>query len=66
MSWQPEVVSLAAPLRHNASSLMINVSMTTDAPLAEAARRLAPRLEELARRVESALSLQQTARGERP
>jgi DNA-binding IclR family transcriptional regulator len=64
VSWQPEVVSLATPIHYGASCLMINVSMTTDAPLAEAARQLSPRLEELARQIQSTLSAHQITRGE--
>ena len=43
-SWQPEVVALAAPLRTVAGTYALNVSVSTNEPIAAAVRQLSPRL----------------------
>jgi DNA-binding IclR family transcriptional regulator len=55
-SWLPEVVALAAPVRHASMPLVLNVSVTTSEPVAEVLTRLAPILRETLARVEAGLA----------
>lgn len=54
-AWQPEVVALATPLRAGAAPLVLNISVSTTEPMARVARELAPKLLEMAQRIEQAL-----------
>ncbi|MEN9419003.1 MAG: hypothetical protein RI988_2623 [Pseudomonadota bacterium] len=54
-SWLPEVVALAAPLRHASTPLVLNVSVTTAEPVVDVLARLAPILRDTLARIEAGL-----------
>jgi len=54
-AWQPEVVALAAPLRHSPTPLVLNVSMSTGEPLQRMEKELAPVLLGALARIDAAL-----------
>lgn len=54
-SWLPEVVALAAPLRHASTPLVLNVSVTASEPVADVLERLEPILRDTLARVEAGL-----------
>jgi DNA-binding IclR family transcriptional regulator len=54
-SWQPEVVALSAPLRSPTHPMVINVSVSTTAPLHQIERELAPTLLDMVSRIDKAI-----------
>ena len=51
-AWQPEVVALSAPLACSPMPLVVNVSVSTSEPLIRVARDLAPKLLDMALRID--------------
>lgn len=55
-SWQPEVVAVAAPLSTFEGIYVLNVSVSTDEPLAAAVRQISPPLMALVAQLQTELA----------
>lgn len=57
-AWQPEVVALSAPLACSPTPLVVNISVSTAEPIGHVVRDLAPKLLEMASRIDRSLLLE--------